>query len=120
MYGKSAEDHDENLYKTLQINKELGLKLNKNKYEFRKSTLNYFGHVLSADGVSLEHGKVKAITELPEPTNVPGPRRVIGMINYLGRFIPNLPAEIHPMTELLKSDRAWTWGHSQQEAFTKV
>ena len=54
------------------------------------------------------------------PTNVPELRRVIGMINYLGRFIPNLAAEIHPMTELLKSDRVWTWGHSQQEAFTKV
>ena len=42
------------------------------------------------------------------------------MINYLGRFIPNLAAEIHLMTEMLKSDRVWTWGHSQQEAFTKV
>ena len=42
------------------------------------------------------------------------------MINYLGRFIPNLAAMIHPMTELLKSDRVWTWGQSQQEAFTKV
>ena len=120
VYGKSVEDHDENLHKTLQIIKESGLKLNKNKCEFRKSTLNYFGHVLSADGVSPDPGKVKAIRELPAPTNVPELRQVIGMINYLGRFIPNLAAEIHPMTELLKSDRVWTRSHSQQEAFTKV
>ena len=61
MYGKSVKDHDENLHKTLQIIKESGLKLNKNKCEFRKSTPNYFGHVLSADGVSPDPGKVKAI-----------------------------------------------------------
>ena len=108
VYGKSVEDHDENMHKTLQIIKESGLILNKNKFEFRKSTLNYFGPALSVDGVSPDPGKVKAIRELPAPTNVPELRRVIGMINYLGRFIPNLAAEIHSMTELLKSDRVWT------------
>ena len=52
VYAKSVEDHDKNLHKTLLVIKESGLKLNKNKCEFSKSTLNYFGHVLSADGVS--------------------------------------------------------------------
>ena len=104
----------------MQIIKESGLKLNNNKCELRKSTLNYFGHDLSADGISPDPGKVKAIRELPAPTNVQELRRVIGMINYLGRFIPNLAAEIHPVTELLMSDRVWTWGHSQQDTFTKV
>ena len=122
VYGKSVEDHDENLHKTLKIIKESGLKLNKNKCEFRKSTLNYFGHVLSADGVSPDPGKVKAIRELPAPTNVPELRRVIGMINYLGKFIPNLAGEILPMTELLKSDRVWTFSarglhQSKRETF---
>ena len=59
-YGKSAEEHEENLHKTLQIKKS-GLKLNKDKCEFRKSTLNYFGHVLSAGGIRPDPCKVKAI-----------------------------------------------------------
>lgn len=42
------------------------------------------------------------------------------MINYYGRFVPNLATIIKPMTDLLKSDRAWTWEPSQQEAFTSV
>ena len=88
VYEKSVQDLDEKLHKTLQIMKELGLKLNKNPCEFRKSTVKYFGHVLSADGASLDPGKLKAIRELPAPTNVPELRRVIGRINYLGRFIP--------------------------------
>ena len=52
--------------------------------------------------------------------NVPELRRVIGVINYLGRFVPNLATIMQPMTDLLKSNRAWTWGPSQQEAFAKV
>ena len=51
---------------------------------------------------------------------MPELRRLTGMINYLGRFIPNLATVMHPMTELLKSDTASTWGPPQETAFTKV
>ena len=44
----------------------------------------------------------------------------MGMINYLGRFIPNLATEIHPTTDILKSGSVWTWGPPQQKAFDKV
>ena len=81
----------------------------------------YFGHVLSAVGVSPDPEKVKAITELQAPTNVPELRRLIRIISYLGRFIPNLASVMRrPMSELLKSDTACTWGCAQQTAFTKV
>ena len=71
VYGKSAEEHDENLRKTLEIIKESGLKLTREKCEFKKDRLTYFGHVLSADGVSPDPEKVKAIRELETPNNVP-------------------------------------------------
>ena len=120
VYGKSAEEHDENLQNTFEVIKESGLKLNKEKCEIKKNKLTYFGHVLSAEGVSPDPEKVKAITDLEAPTNVPELRRLIGMINYLGRFIPNLASDMRPMSELLKSDTTWTWGPPQQTAFTKV
>ena len=120
VYGKSAEKHDENLQNTFQVIKESGLKRNKEKCEIKGNKITYFGHVLSAEGVSPDPEKVKAITELQAPTNVPELRRLIGMINYLGRFIPNLATVMHPMTDLLKSDTAWTWGPPQQTVFTKV
>ena len=94
VYGKSAEDHDENLQNTFQVIKESGLKLNKEKCEIKKNKLTYFGHVLSTEGVSPDPEKVKAITELEAHTNVPELRRLIGMVNYLGRFIPNLASVI--------------------------
>ena len=84
------------------------MKLNREKSEFKKDRLTYFGHVLGTDGVSPHPVKVKAMKELEAANNVPERRRVIGMINYLERFIPNLAKEIHPMTDLLKSDSVWT------------
>ena len=86
VFGKSAEEHDENLKRTLQVMKESVLKLNKDKCQIKKDRLTYFGHVLSADGVSLDPRKVEAITQLPPPKNMPELRTVIAMINYLGRL----------------------------------
>ena len=63
---------------------------------------------------------VKAIQELSAPHKVPELRQVLGMINYLGTFSPNLSHVISPMSELLKCDSAWNWSHQQQEAFNKV
>ena len=63
---------------------------------------------------------MKAITELQVPANVPELRRLIRIVNYLGRFIPNLASVMRPMRELLKSVAAWTWGLPRQTAFTKV
>ena len=99
---KSAEEYDGKLQKTFQklIIKESGLILNKEKCELKKDKLTYFGHVLSADGLSPDPDTVKAIRELQVPTNEPELCRVIGMINYLGRFIPNLATGIHPMTSV--------------------
>jgi len=70
--------------------------------------------------VSPDPEKVKAIQELPAPKNVQELHQVLGMINYLGNFLPNLSLVISPMSELLKADSTWNWSHHQKEAFEKV
>ena len=120
IYGKSIPAHDRRLQEVFETIAKSGLKLNKRKCEIRKSKLCYFGNVLSKDGMSPDPDKVKAIQELPPPQNVPELRQILGMINYLGRFLPQLSTVISPMSELLKSDVTCTWSHRQQEAFEEV
>ena len=97
-----------------------GLKLNEKKCEICKPKICYFGNVISKEGVGPDPEKAKAIQELPTPQNVSELRQVIGMINYLGKFLPNLSHVISPKSELLKSESTWIWSHHQQEAFEKV
>ena len=54
------------------------------------------------------------------PTNVKELRRLVGMINYIARFIPNLASTISPMTDLLKTENVWVWDTTQDQAFVKV
>jgi len=64
--------------------------------------------------------KVRAITEMPEPTGVDGVRRVMGMANYLATFLPHLASYTRPIKDLLSEKNEWCWGAQQKEAFQRL
>ena len=117
---QTDEDHDEHLATILKIIHDSGLKLNKEKCRFRQRRIGYFGSVITAEGISADSGKTAAINALKAPTNVAELRRVLGMVNYLGKFIPKLSSITAPMNQLLKSDVVWLWSPDQQSSFTKM
>lgn len=120
IYGRTVEEHDERLQKVMDRIEASGLKLNPEKCEFGKSRIEYLGHVISSDGISPNPKRVEAIRNLEAPKDVSELRRVIGMINYLGRFLPELSSTMKPMTDLLKSDQVWAWTPMQEHAFNNV
>ena len=44
----------------------------------------------------------------------------MGMINYLGKFIPNLSSKNQPLRLLLESDVAWHWNEEQERVFNDL
>ena len=42
------------------------------------------------------------------------------MVNQLGPFFPRLAELSQPLRELLSTNRAWSWGPAQDEAFAKL
>ena len=103
VYGGTVPEHDARLQQVFETIARSGLKLNEKKCEICKPKICYFGNVISKEGVSPDPEKAKAIQELPAPQNVSELRQALGMINYFGKFLPNLSHVISPMSELLKS-----------------
>jgi len=48
------------------------------------------GHVLSTNGLQSDPEKVKAIKEMPTPTDKQRIQRLLGMTYYLQKFAPSL------------------------------
>ena len=120
VYGKTQEEHDERLIKTLQRLEAAGLTLNRDKCEFSQKQVKFLGQIVDKAGVRPDREKVKAIQEAPTPKNVSDARRFLGMVNQLGKFSPNLAEKTRPLRELLKKDNTWIWGAPQREAFAEV
>jgi hypothetical protein len=116
IHGATKQEHDERLSQALRRIEMSGLKLNRDKCHFGKSEVTYFGHVINAKGINASPEKVEAITKLEAPKNVTELRRIVGMINYLGRFTKNLSTIMKPLTDLLKKNIQWCWDSPQQKA----
>jgi len=72
----------------------------------------YIGHILNSNGVQPNPEKVRAIQDMPPSTDKKGMERLLGTINYLAKFIPNMSTMTFPIRELLKSDVTFTWSES--------
>ncbi|XDV29902.1 hypothetical protein PO909_032932 [Leuciscus waleckii] len=107
VFGASLEEHDRCLKRVMETIRASGLKLNREKCKFRQASLHFLGQVISQEGVTPSPERVPAITALETPTNVSELKRVLGMVNYVGRYIPNLSQILHPLNELLKNIVAW-------------
>ena len=120
IYGKDKAEHDEILNKVLKVLASAGLTLNKDKSVIGQSHLKLLGHVFDVNGIRSCPDKVRAILEMPVPSSVPQLRQILGMIHYLGSFLPDLHEVTRPLNDLLKADAVWFWGPDQEQSFNAI
>ena len=68
----------------------------------------------------MDRSKVESITQLSQPQNVSDVRRLLGMVNQVGKFIDNLATKTEPLRQLLKKDNAWIWTPSHEKSFQDI
>ena len=120
VYGHTPEEHNANLKRVLQRLREKNARLNMDKCRFSQSEVTFYGQVFGKQGVHADPQKVKAITDMPSPTNVSEIRSLLGMAQYIARYIPNFAAITAPLRELTKKDSPWKWGQAQAQALSEL
>eukprot|EP00731_Ephydatia_muelleri_P000822 Em0001g822a len=62
-------------------------------------------------------GKKRAIEDAPRPQNVGQLRSFLGLLNYYGKFLPNMADILAPLYRLLRKGASWCWEAEQDAAF---
>ena len=65
----NEEEHDKILQDVLQRAREKGVKFNKNKIQYKISSVTYIGNVATKDGLQPDQQKISAIVDMPQPTD---------------------------------------------------
>ena len=120
VYGSSHKEHDDRLEVVLNRLQKAGVTLNKEKCQFRQTSVQFLGQMIDGQGVRPDPTKVEAIQQFKQPTNGKELRRFLGMANHLSKFTPNLAETTKSLRDLLTSKNHWTWGQAQQTAFNKI
>ena len=128
IFGKTYEEHLENLRLVFQRIREANLKLSPNKCDFFKRKVKYVGHIVSEAGIEIDPDKTERVVNWPKPTSPEDVRRFLGFVGYYRRFIQDFSKISRPLTDLIptpnkkskkksKNPREWIWGKDQDTAF---
>ena len=94
--------------------------MNLDKCKFNADELIYLGHKISARGIEPDDAKIKAIMEMPEPSDKKGIQRLLGLINYVAKFLPKQSEVTSTLRELLQKDVHWYWEEHHKKSFENI
>lgn len=98
--AETIEQHDKILAEVLNRARSLNIRFNKEKVQYRLKKVNYLGQVVSGNRIACD--PVKAIQKISPPRDKKDVKKLIGVINYIRQYIPNLAEIFHPLNQLLK------------------
>ncbi|KAI8506223.1 hypothetical protein Bbelb_156500 [Branchiostoma belcheri] len=120
VHGRTEEEHNSRFRAMLQRARDKCVKLNPEKVVVAAPEVGYFGHILTKDGLKPDPKKVRAITSMKAPTNKAEVMTMLGMVNYLAKFTPNLSEVTAPLRELLREDIEFVWDDKRKQAFADM
>ncbi len=117
VHGTTQAEFLENLRAVLERLRSLDLRLNTKKCRVGVSSVEYLGHVVSADGVSLSQDRFEAIDNIQVPKTRKELRSFLGMAIYYRPFVANLATIMGPLSRLTSTKVPFAWTDEQSKAF---
>lgn len=100
--------------------KAWNVQLNWEKCIFGVEELEFLGHKITSTGVVPADVKVEGLVAFRRPKNANEVRSLLGLANYLNRFIPNLAAIDAPLRFLTRKGTTFNWLPEHERAFHEI
>ncbi|KAL1224845.1 RNA-directed DNA polymerase-like protein [Cardamine amara subsp. amara] len=120
VFSKSRAEHEVHLRVVLTKLREQKLFAKLSKCNFWQREICFLGHVISAEGVSVDLEKVRAISAWPRPRNATEIRSFFGLAGYYRRFVKGFASLAKSITKLTGKDVPFVWSSECEESFAKL
>ncbi|KAK3740332.1 hypothetical protein QZH41_000887 [Actinostola sp. cb2023] len=97
-----------------------GVKLNPKKCRLFQQSVYFLGHVVSADGISTDPEKNRAVMDWPVPSRASEMRSFLGLCSYYRRFIKGFADIARPLHRLTEKGREFVWTSECDVAFNQL
>uniref|UniRef100_H3AE74 Reverse transcriptase domain-containing protein n=1 Tax=Latimeria chalumnae TaxID=7897 RepID=H3AE74_LATCH len=109
--ASTLEEQDEILQRVLECAGRENVRFNPEKLQFKVSSVQYMGHILSADGMKPDPTKLETISKFPTLQGK-GDIHFLGMMWYLAQYVPKESKITAPLRKLLRKDVGWHWDNA--------
>ena len=84
------------------------------------NAVEFFVYHIILDGMSADPKKIDAIKSATAPQTAGELCSLLGLANYVSRFIPNYATIVAPLRILTHQKTTWHWGKEEQSAFSEL
>ncbi|XP_055604888.1 uncharacterized protein K02A2.6-like [Uranotaenia lowii] len=120
VFGETETEHNRELEKVLAILKAKNVLLNFDKCVFRTKEVTFLGHHISAKGIKPTNDKIATLKTFRSPETVEELKSYLGLVTYIGRFLPDLATVTAPLRALTHTGTPFVWEDVQEKAFNKL
>lgn len=119
IFGKTQQEHDENLKNLLNKLKENNFKMNDEKCEYSKSSIDFLGHSIDENGLKASLSKVESIQSFRRPETLSEMKSFLGLLTFLSRFIRDMATKTEPFKLMLRQNKL-DWSEENISLFEKL
>lgn len=104
--ASDQEESDKNLQKALHMLDENGVKLNRDKCEFHRESVDFLGYTWSSKGIRISERVVQDVLNAPFPSDHTALRSFLGLTSYVcASNVPHASDLLNPLWDLLSRER---------------
>ena len=122
IFSNTLEEHIVHVRQVLERLRSAQLYAKMSKCEFFRSEVEFLGHHIGANGLSVMQDKVASVRDWPVLKNVHDVRSFLGLSGFYRRFVKGYSDIARPLTELTKTTSGvpFVWGKAQESAFAQL
>ncbi|CAA0810106.1 Uncharacterized mitochondrial protein AtMg00860, partial [Striga hermonthica] len=120
VFSKSEEQHEEHLRVVLETLRKEKLYAKFSKCEFWLKKVVFLGHIVIAEGIEVDPGKITAVRYWSRPKNASEIRSFLGLAGYYRRFIEGFSKIALPLTQLTKKSVKFEWSDKCEASFEEL
>lgn len=107
--GEDEIEHDKALAQVIERAQVNNVKFNADKLQYRRNKVTFMGSVIGYGEMHPIDKDVRAITRMPKPSCVADVARLLGLLKYLAKYIPNLSKRTVNLRRLTHHGAKWEW-----------
>ena len=90
------------------------------KCQFWLDSVAFLGHVISAEGVSVDPQNIEAIVNWKPPKNVTEIQSFLGFAGYYRKFVEGFSTLTAPWTKLTRKEEKFVWSEACKQSFDEL
>jgi hypothetical protein len=125
VHGEDADSYISNLETVFARLRERGLTLNPEKCKFGLEQVEYVGHLIDKEGLSMSAEKRNKVTEFPKPKKFKEMKSFLGLANYFRDHVRNHSMSVKPLHDMLvdynnNKNKVLRWTPEAENAFEEI